>query len=153
MSDVTAHTVPQVVALAGRLQGVVTRMFSMLRLCGTSDGPSSSNLSLAQLSILLTLLNQGPLRMTELALHERVRAPTATVAIRRLEKLGLVERSQDQSDLRSVLVTITPRGVAHHTTARAARHAHLLTLLNKLSKDDLDTLRKALGPLERLVDG
>ncbi|CQD03083.1 transcriptional regulatory protein [Mycolicibacterium conceptionense] len=48
--------------------------------------------------------------MTELAARERVRTPTTTVAIRRLEKLGLVKRSRDPSDLRAVLVEVTPRG-------------------------------------------
>ena len=47
--------------------------------------------------------------MTDLAAHERVRTPTTTVAIRRLEKIGLVKRSRDPSDLRAVLVDITPR--------------------------------------------
>jgi hypothetical protein len=37
-----------------------------------ADGP---DLTLAQLSILLTLLDQGPIRMTELAARERVRTP------------------------------------------------------------------------------
>ena len=50
--------------------------------------------------------------MTELAAHERVRTPTTTVAIRRLEKIGLVKRSRDPSDLRAVLVDITPEGLA-----------------------------------------
>ncbi|GAB5023810.1 hypothetical protein JHV675_54460 [Mycobacterium avium subsp. hominissuis] len=31
----------------------------------------------------------------------RVRTPTTTVAIRRLEKVGLVKRSRDPSDLRA----------------------------------------------------
>jgi hypothetical protein len=37
------------------------------------------------------MMDRGPIRMTELAAHERVRTPTTTIAIRRLEKLGLVK--------------------------------------------------------------
>ena len=55
--------------------------------------------------------------MTDLAAHERVRTPTTTVAIRRLEKLGLVKRSRDPSDLRAVLVEVTPRGLVQHREA------------------------------------
>ena len=86
----------------------------------TPTAPTAGDLTLAQLSILLTLLDQGPIRMTELAAHERVRTPTTTVAIRRLEKLGLVKRSRDPSDLRAVLVDITPKGLAQHREALAA---------------------------------
>jgi DNA-binding MarR family transcriptional regulator len=96
--------------LAGELQRVLSKVFSVLRRGDTANRAEAGDLTLAQLSILLTLLDQGPIRMTELAAHERVRTPTTTVAIRRLEKLGLVKRSRDPSDLRAVLVDITPRG-------------------------------------------
>lgn len=106
---------------------------------------------MAQLSILLTLLEGGPIRMTELAARERVRTPTTTVAIRRLEKLGLVKRSRDPSDLRAVLVDVTPRGLVQHREALAARRADLANRLAGLSVKDLETLALALEPLERLA--
>jgi DNA-binding MarR family transcriptional regulator len=138
--------------LAGELQRVLSKLFSVLRRGDTTNRAEAGDLTLAQLSILLTLLDQGPIRMTELAAHERVRTPTTTVAIRRLEKLGLVKRSRDPSDLRAVLVDITPRGLSQHREALAARRAHLATLLSKLSEEDLETLTKALIPLERLAE-
>ncbi|KKW63115.1 MarR family transcriptional regulator [Mycolicibacterium elephantis] len=146
-----ADVEPQVTELAGELQRVLARVFSVLRRSDTNRA-DAGDLTLAQLSILLTLLDQGPLRMTDLAAHERVRTPTTTVAIRRLEKLGLVKRSRDPSDLRAVLVDITPEGRAQHQEALAARRAHLATLLGKLSPEDLETLTKAIAPLERLAE-
>ena len=83
--------------------------------------------------------------MTELAAHERVRTPTTTVAIRRLEKLGLVKRSRDPSDLRAVLVDVTPRGLVQHREALATRRAALAALLSKLRDDERQTLAEALG--------
>ena len=140
----------QVSEVAGELQRVLSKVITVLRHTGkTAD---SGDLTLAQLSILLTLLDQGPLRMTELAAHERVRTPTTTVAIRRLEKLGLVKRSRDPSDLRAVLVEITPQGLAQHRDALASRQAHLAELLSKLSEDELDALTKALAPLEHIAE-
>src|SRR3954463_89801 len=132
--------------LAGELQRVLSKVFSVLRRGDTTNRAEAGDLTLAQLSILLTLLDQGPIRMTDLAAHERVRTPTTTVAIRRLEKLGLVKRSRDPSDLRAVLVDITPKGLAQHRESLAARRAHLATLLAKLSPEDLETLTKALVP-------
>src|SRR6476659_6032102 len=147
-------TEPQVTELAGELQATLSKLFSVLRRTDTnrSGAEPGADLTLAQLSILLTLLDQGPMRMTELAAHERVRTPTTTVAIRRLEKLGLVKRSRDPSDLRAVLAEITPQGHAQHRESLAARQAQLAALLSKLSPEDVETLTKALAPLERLAE-
>jgi DNA-binding MarR family transcriptional regulator len=145
------ETESQVSELAGELQRVLSKVFSVLRR-GDTSRTDAGDLTLAQLSILLTLLDQGPIRMTDLATHERVRTPTTTVAIRRLEKLGLVKRARDPSDLRAVLVDITPKGLSQHREALAARKAQLATLLSKLSPEDLETLTKALVPLERLAE-
>ncbi|MGZ5378436.1 MAG: MarR family winged helix-turn-helix transcriptional regulator [Mycobacterium sp.] len=146
------ETEPQVAELAGELQRVLSRVFSILRRSDPSRDAATNDLTLAQLSILLTLLEQGPIRMTELAAHERVRTPTTTVAIRRLEKLGLVKRSRDPSDLRAVLVDITPEGLSQHQEALANRRAFLAKLLEKLGPEDLETLSKALVPLERIAE-
>src|SRR6201994_4704503 len=145
------ETEPQVTELAGELQQVLSKLFSVLRRGDTTRG-TAGDLTLAQLSILLTLLDQGPIRMTELAAHERVRTPTTTVAIRRLEKLGLVKRSRDPSDLRAVLVDITPTGLSQHRDALPARRAHWATLLAKLGPEELETLTKALPPRKRLAE-
>jgi DNA-binding MarR family transcriptional regulator len=140
----------EVTELAGELQRVLSKVFSVLRRGDTNKG-TAGELTLAQLSILLTLLDQGPIRMTELAARERVRTPTTTVAIRRLEKLGLVKRSRDPSDLRAVLVEVTPRGLVQHRESLASRRADLAARLANLSADDLATLATALAPLERLA--
>jgi DNA-binding MarR family transcriptional regulator len=145
------ETEPQVTELAGELQQVLSKLFSVLRR-GDSTRGTAGDLTLAQLSILLTLLDQGPIRMTELAAHERVRTPTTTVAIRRLEKLGLVKRSRDPSDLRAVLVDVTPRGLVQHREATATRRAALAALLSKLRDDERQTLTAALAPLARLAE-
>ncbi len=139
----------ELAALAEGLHRALSRLFAILRR-GDPSG-TTGELTLAQLSILITLLDRGPIRMTELAARERVRTPTTTVAIRRLEKLGLVKRSRDPSDLRAVLVDITPQGLAVHRESLANRHAALAAMLSRLSADDLDTLTEALAPLERLA--
>jgi DNA-binding MarR family transcriptional regulator len=145
------ETEAQVDALAAELQRVLSKLFSVLRR-GDANRGTAGDLTLAQLSILLTLLEKGPIRMTDLAAHERVRTPTTTVAIRRLEKLGLVKRSRDPSDLRAVLVEVTPRGLVQHREALAAWRDALAAMLGRLSDDDVETLTKALGPMERLAE-
>jgi DNA-binding MarR family transcriptional regulator len=146
-------TAPEVTELAEGLQRALSKMFSILRRGDPSGTAVAGDLTLAQLSILVTLLDRGPMRMTDLAAHERVRTPTTTVAIRRLEKIGLVKRSRDPSDLRAVLVDITPRGRAVHGEGLARRRAALAAMLSQLPESDLETLTKALAPLERLASG
>ena len=54
------ETEPQVAELAGELQRVLSRVFSVLRRSDPSRDATTGDLTLAQLSILLTLLEQGP---------------------------------------------------------------------------------------------
>ncbi|BBX85469.1 MULTISPECIES: MarR family winged helix-turn-helix transcriptional regulator [Mycobacteriaceae] len=148
-----SSTEPQVADLAGDLQQVLSKLFNVMRrrVEIPKDAEAGADLTLAQLSILLTLLDRGPIRMTELAAHERVRTPTTTVAIRRLEKLGLVKRSRDPSDLRAVLVNVTPRGLVQHREALEARRKVLIAMMAKLTPEDIDNISKALAPLEKLA--
>ncbi|BBZ15386.1 MarR family winged helix-turn-helix transcriptional regulator [Mycobacterium branderi] len=113
---------------------------------------AASDLTLSQLSILSALSEAGPMRLNELAAHERVQPPTITVCVRRLEKLGLVTRLSDPEDQRVVLVERTPRGDAVRREALAARCAALAAMLTALNREDRETLCRALPALERLAE-
>src|ERR1700748_1731053 len=102
MADSETSTA-EVAELAEGLHRALSKLFTILRRGDPSASAAASDLTLAQLSILVTLLDQGPIRMTCLPAHNRVRTPTTTVAIRRREKIGLVKRSRDPSDLRAFL--------------------------------------------------
>jgi DNA-binding MarR family transcriptional regulator len=91
--------------LAEELHRVLSRL-SLVQRRGDTGRAATGDLSPAQLSILYVLRGQGPIRMAELAAHEWVRAPTITMAIRRLETFGLVQRSGDVCDKRAVLWTL-----------------------------------------------
>jgi hypothetical protein len=65
---IMVETEPQAAELAAELHRVLSKVFAVLRRGDTSRLPATAgDLTLAQLSILLTLLDQGPIRMTELA--------------------------------------------------------------------------------------
>ncbi len=59
------ETEPQVTELAGELQQVLSKVFSVLRRGDTNRATAegTADLTLAQLSILLTLLDKGPIRI------------------------------------------------------------------------------------------
>jgi DNA-binding MarR family transcriptional regulator len=136
--------------LTEELHRVLSRL-SLVQRRGDTTRVATDNLPRTQLSILNVLLGHGPIRMTELAAHERVQAPTITVAIRRLESLGLVQRSRDARDNRVVLASTTPRGLAMLRKSLTNRCAALVATLSELSESDRETLTKALAPLERLA--
>ena len=146
----TMQPVQPAAVLAEELYRVLFEVFSVL---GRRDpgGILPGDLTLAQLSILMTLQERGPMRMTTLAARQRVRTPTTTVAIRRLEKLGLVDRSRDPTDLRAVVVRITPHGHAMRCNALASRHVQFAAMLATLSPEDRASLNKVLSPLDRLA--
>jgi DNA-binding MarR family transcriptional regulator len=136
--------------LAEELHRVLFQVFLAL---GRRDhgGILPGDLTLAQLSILMALQECGPMRMTTLADHLRVRTPTATVAIRRLEKLGFVARSRDSTDLRAVVVGMTSQGQSICLDALAARHLQFAAMLQTLRQADHAILNQAMPPLEGLA--
>lgn len=140
----------QVSALAADLQRVLAKLITVMRR-GDAGRGSRPDLTMAQVSILLTLIDSGPIRMTELAARERVRTPTTTVAIRRLEKLNLVKRTRDPSDMRAVLVEVTPEGMVQYRDALDMRRTYLAELLSRLTDAERADLVRALRPLERLT--
>lgn len=113
---------------------------------------ATGDLTVAQLSILLTLRDHGPIRMKKLSVVERVCAPGLAVAIRRLETRGLVQRTRDTADSRLVFVELTSKGRAAQHKSLANHEANAVTLLSRLSQAELDALTSALAPLERLAD-
>ena len=103
---------------------------------------------MTQCSMLYALQKHGPYRVSELAAYEGVTLPTTTLAVRRLEGLGLVARTRDLSDHRIVWIKITREGVA----AQRKAVADLLgAMLEALDPTEIAALEVALEPLERLA--
>ena len=71
-----------------------------------------SQLSRAQLSIMMTLDALGPCRINQLAQAEAIRMPTASNAVHHLEDAGMVERVRDTKDRRGVRVELTEKGLS-----------------------------------------
>lgn len=132
--------------LADDLLMAVTRLARRLRRVA-DDGISPT-----QRSILATLERRGPLTHGELAASERVRPPTITAAVDRLEQDGLVTRERDTTDRRVARVRITPDGRRLLDRARRERTAYLERRLRALSPADRATIAAAAPVLARLLD-
>ncbi len=97
-------------------------------------------------------LRQGPRRITELACEERVTQPAITLLVNRLAERGWVERSTDPDDGRAVLVTLTSAGEEAYDRLKAEYRALLHEEMATLDDDEVETLAKAVGILDQLID-
>ena len=132
--------------LAVRLRLAITRTSRRLRQeAGTGLSPSLT-------SALATIDVHGPLTPSELATRERVKRPTATRLVARLEELGVLQRAADPTDRRSSLLSVTPEGHALMEQMRGRKTAYLAHRIEKLGSDERAALDRAAGILERLLE-
>jgi DNA-binding MarR family transcriptional regulator len=132
--------------LAHRLRPVIARLARRMR------QEAGGDLSPSQGAALATVCAHGPLTPSELASRERIQRPTATGVLGRLEVEGLVARTADPADRRSSLISATPTGQALLDALRDRKDAYLARRLDGLSPEDLATLDKAAGILERMLE-
>jgi DNA-binding MarR family transcriptional regulator len=132
--------------LATRLRHAIARAARRLR------QESGSQLSPSLTAALATIERHGPLTPSELADRERVRRPTVTRIVCRLEEAGLVERAADPADGRSSLVTATDAGRALLAAVRTRKDAFLSERLDALPPADRATLERAAALLEGMLE-
>jgi DNA-binding MarR family transcriptional regulator len=82
--------------------------------------------------------------MSELSRMLLVSNGNATTVVDRLEKDGLVLRTPSTTDRRSVVVALTPEGLAHFEGLAVDHEAEIARLFGGLSEADLDTLNDIL---------
>jgi len=109
-------------------------------------------LSRTAASVLATLRDTGPRRITDLAEAEAVAQPTITTLVGRLERDGLVRRAPDPADARAVRVHLTDEGRERLQAMRAARTALLEQRLKDFTADERAALAAALPLLDRLME-
>jgi len=103
-------------------------------------------------SALATVERHGPLTPSELAEAERVKRPTATRVLRGLTEAGLVERTPDPDDGRCAVVSVTAAGRERLRRLRGRKNAFLARRMRDLPADEVETLERAAGILERLLE-
>jgi DNA-binding MarR family transcriptional regulator len=134
-------------SIANHLRVVIARTARRLR--QEAGGGLSPTLTAA----LATVDRHGPLTPSELADRERIRRPSATRLIAKLEGEGLVARTADPVDGRSFLIAMTPEGIALLREMRTRKDAFLAHRLKRLSAEDRATLRRAAELLEEVLEG
>jgi DNA-binding MarR family transcriptional regulator len=100
--------------------------------------------SLTYRTVLATLAEDGPTRLTALAAATGVTQPAMTQSVGRMEREGLVVRLVDPEDARATLVDITAAGRALRAELHQSQDERLAELLDILSPHDDATLGLAL---------
>jgi len=109
------------------------------------------SVTLAQLSVLVTLKNAGPLGAGELASRERVQPPTMTKILGKLEERGFVQRQGNPNDKRQAILTITKSGEELLASERRLRNSWLAHQLDGLSVEEQQQLHAVVPLLLRLA--
>ena len=138
---------PEVLDLARRLRPLLTRAELLY-----SRRSMESQLSRAQLSIMMTLNSLGPCRINQLAQAEAIRMPTASNAIHHLEDSGMVERVRDIHDRRGVRVELTRRGREELERVSEERDREMAMMFAVLSDDELEIANKLEPVLKHILE-
>src|SRR3954466_1635059 len=142
----TSPTTRSDIELAARLRPVLVRAARRRR---QGAGP---DLSPSLAASLATVDRHGPLTPSRLAEIERVRRPTATRMVARLEEQGLVLRATDPGDGRVSFVSTSPAGPMLLRKIRGRKDAYLARRLRELSDEEAADLERAAAILERLLE-
>jgi DNA-binding MarR family transcriptional regulator len=108
-------------------------------------------ISLAAARLLARLHDDGPTRISDLAIAERCSQPTITNHVKRLEAAGLVDRTADPRDARAWMIQLTPAGEQQLVNLRVSIGKALEPYLATLSNGDLQALRDGVGAMQRLM--
>ena len=109
------------------------------------------SISLAAARLLARLQDNGPTRISDLALAEKCSQPTITNHVKRLEAAHLVERTADSRDARAWMIKLTKKGNQQLSLMRASIGSSLEPYLATMSKRDLKALRDGVGAMQRLM--
>jgi DNA-binding MarR family transcriptional regulator len=131
-------------ASAVRLRLVLVRLARALRQHG------SVGLTQSQVSVLASIEELGPMRISALAAHESVGVSVATRLATSLEELGYLERTDDPEDKRACLVELTDVGRSVIAALWIGRTIGLSSRLERLTPDERERLEAALPVLEKM---
>ncbi len=132
-----------------RLRVAIGRLSRRVR---TTTAGSAAGLTPTRISVLLTVVRHGPVRLSELAEIESLNPTMLSRAISSLVDAGLLARVSDDGDRRAAWVKATGRGKRLAERMRRERTDALNRALQQLPDDDLELIERALPALEELAE-
>jgi DNA-binding MarR family transcriptional regulator len=132
-------------AVADRLRPTLLQLARELR------REKIAGVSPQQVGLLVSIKYAPGFTVGELATEERVSTAAMSKRVTRLERDGLVERTQSTKDRRCVGLTLSEEGQRTLRRVRSRRTAWLASRLGMLTRDELAAVGAAVEPLLRLL--
>jgi|SRR5579859_707383 len=142
------ETLPlEVTRAAGELRALLGRLTRRLR-----QTIAVGDITLSQASVLSLLEREGPATPGLLATKERISPQSMGSILMALEGLGLVSRTPDPTDKRSLVILLTEAGIQAVQGARRQREEQIArALVDHFTAEEQQVLMAALPLLERLA--
>lgn len=96
--------------------------------------------------------NSGGCTVSMLASRLGVTLPTVTVSVNKLEKKGYLKKSKNASDGRSVLITLTEKGVRATRLNEYFHEQMIFKVMGEFSPDEIENLCRSLRKLNSYID-
>jgi DNA-binding MarR family transcriptional regulator len=114
---------------------------------GWSHFAKSTGLSMPQFSILMQLHHKGPCGMSEVSERFDISAAAASQLVDKLVQAGYLERTEDPSDRRAKLLTLSAKGEELVQQGTEERYRWMDDLTSKLSTEEQLKVVEALNIL------
>ena len=132
-----------------RLRVAIGRLSRRLR---TTAAGSAAGLTPTKISVLLTVVREGPIRVSALAQSESLNPTMLSRVIAALVDAGLLARTSDGGDRRAAWVDATEDGRQLAQRMRRERTDAVNEALEGLAPDNRRLLEMALPALEQLAE-
>lgn len=134
---------------ADRLRTAIGRISRRLR---STSAAREAGLTPTAISVLLSIVRTGPVRMSELADTEGINPTMLSRAVAGMVQDGLLERSSDEGDRRAAWVATTASGRRLAQRMRRERTIAVNQALETLPASERRGLEQALPALEALAE-
>jgi DNA-binding MarR family transcriptional regulator len=132
-----------------RLRAVIGRISRRLR---PTPAGLAAGLTPTRTSVLLSVVREGPIRLSDLAEAEGINPTQLSRAIAHLVDTGLVERAADEGDRRAAWLKPTAAGRKLTDRIRRERTDALNLALDDLDPAERERIVAALAALEHLAE-
>ncbi len=111
---------------------------------------SGQDLSISEMHIIEAVWKSadGACSISDIAQARQVTLPSMTVAIKRLEKKGFVEKIRSAKDARVVMVTLTRKGERVNSMHRYFHERMVRSFLKNIDTEERSTLLKTLKNMD-----
>ena len=133
-------------AIADQLHSAAIHLLRRLRRVDAVSG-----LNAPRLSALSVVVFGGRITLGELAAAEQVRPPTMTRIVYALEKQGLVTKTRDESDRRTIHLSATLKGRKLLIEGRNRRIHLLANQICRLDTEEQVIMRDAIAVMKKVI--